>query len=122
VQSPEHTLIAINHVRADRADAFAQWLRSVVTPAIRDHQPHLSDRWRVLRGTETEDGEVVFAFLFDGGTDDDWDLSSLLEKALGPEDSERALADMHQMLMQDQYGWWFAPVRLDGPDSSAQFS
>ena len=113
MQNPEHTLIAVNHVRADRADEFAQWLRSVVVPATRDHQPHLADRWRVLRGTEVEDGVVVFAFVFDGGTDDDWDLDALLEKALGSTDADRALADMRQMLTQDQYGWWFSPVRLD---------
>ena len=110
----EQTLIAINPVRADRADAFAEWLRSVVAPAVRAHQPHLAQRLRVLRGTEAEDGVVVFAFVFDGGTDEDWELRPLLEKELGSEGADRALADMDEMLTQDQYGWWFSPVRLDG--------
>jgi hypothetical protein len=112
MSSPERTLIALSHVRADRADAFTEWLRSVVDAAVQEHQPHLAERWHVLRGTETEDGAVVFAFVFDGGTDEDWDLRALLEKALGPQDAERALADMAEMLTQEQYGWWFSPVRL----------
>jgi hypothetical protein len=114
VHSAENTLIALNHVRADRADAFEQWLQSVVVPATRDHQPHLADRWRVLRATDTEDGVVVFAFLFDGGTDEDWDLRALLEKALGSADADRALAEVEPMLTREQYGWWFSPLRLDG--------
>jgi hypothetical protein len=113
VPSAEQTLIALNPVRADQADAFAEWLRTVVAPAVREHQPHLADRWRVLRGTESEDGAVLFAFLFDGGTDDDWDLRLLLEKARGSEGADRALADMDQMLAREQYGWWFSSVRLD---------
>jgi hypothetical protein len=114
VPSSEQTMIVLNPVRADQADAFTQWLRTVVVPAVNDHQPHLADRWRVLRGTETEDGAVLFAFLFDGGTDEDWDLRLLLEKARGPEGADRALAEMQGMLTQEQYGWWFSSVRLDG--------
>ena len=110
---PEQTLIALNPVRAERADEFDAWLRTVVRPAVHAHQSHLADRWRVLRSTEAEDGVVVFAFLFEGGTDDDWDLRRLLEQALGPEDADRALADMQGMLARDQYGWWLSPVPLD---------
>ena len=64
----EQTLIVVNPVRADRADEFEGWLRSVVRPAVQAHQPHLEDRWRVLRSPEPEDGVVAFVFLFDGGT------------------------------------------------------
>jgi hypothetical protein len=113
VSGSEHTLIAINPVRADRADAFTQWLRSVVVPAMKDHQPHLTARFRVLRGTDTEDGVVLFAFLFDGGTDEEWELRPLLDQALGPEGADRALADMREMLTEEQYGWWFSSVGLD---------
>ena len=112
--SPQPTLIAVNEVRAERADDFENWLRTVVVPVMAEHQPHLDGRWHVLRGTDTEDGVVVFAFLFDGGTDDDWKLRPLLEKALGSEGADRALADMDEMLTQDQYGWWFSSVPLDG--------
>jgi hypothetical protein len=106
-------LIAVNPVRAERADDFESWLGSVVVPAMREHQPHLEGRWRILRGTEAEDGVVVFAFLFHGGSDDDWDLRALLEKALGPEAADRALADMDDMLTEQQSGWWLSPVRFD---------
>ena len=92
--SPDRTCIALNPVRADRADDFEAWLRSVVVPAAREHQPELEGRWRVLRGTDVEDGVVVFAFLFDGGTDEDWQLRPLLEKALGPEGADRALTEV----------------------------
>ena len=112
--SPDRTCIALNPVRAERADDFEAWLRSVVVPAARDHQPELQGRWRVLRGAEVEDGVVVFAFLFDGGTDEDWELRPLLEKALGPEGADRALTEMDEMLRGDQFGWWFSDVRLDG--------
>ena len=109
----DRTLIAVNRVRAQRADSFEDWLRAVVVPAAEEHQPHLAGRWHVLRGTETEDGVVVFAFLFDGGTDDDWELRPLLEKAHGPQGADRELAEMREMLAQDQEGWWFTPVRLE---------
>ncbi len=112
--SPEPTLIAVNDVRADRADDFENWLRAVVAPAMAEHQPHLEGRWRVLRGTEVEDGVVVFAFVCTGGTDEDWELQPLLEKSLGAQGAEQALADMRGMLAEDQHGWWFSDVRLDG--------
>ena len=113
MSSPEPTLIAINRVRADRADDFEAWLRTVVAPAERKHTPHLVGRWRALRSTEVEDGVVVFAFVFSGGTEEDWELQPLLERALGVQGAERALADMRGMLTEDQYGWSFSDVRLN---------
>ena len=113
MSSPEPTLIAINRVRADRADEFEDWLHTVVVPAMREHAPHQEGRWRALRGTEAEDGVVVFAFVFSGGPEEDWELQPLLEKALGAEGADRALADMRGMLTEEQYGWSFSDVRLD---------
>ena len=112
VPDREQILIVINCVRADRADAFEEWLRSVVAPAVREHQPHLEGRWRVLRGTEAQDDVVLFTFLLHGGTDEDWALEPLLERALGPHGADRALRDMQEMVTQDQHGWWASPVRL----------
>ena len=112
--SPDRTLIALNHVRAGREQEFEDWLRSVLVPAARAHQAHLEGRWHVLRGTEPDDRGTVFAFVFDGGTDEDWDLRALLEKELGSQGADEALSRMGQMLAEDQYGWWLAPVPLDG--------
>jgi hypothetical protein len=42
------TLIAINPVIAERADAFEDWLRTTVVPAVRKHRPELQGRWEVL--------------------------------------------------------------------------
>lgn len=110
---PEQTLIVLNHVPADRAQEFEDWVGSVVVPAMRDHQPHLEGRWRVLRATEADDGVVVFAFVCEGGAPDDWELQPVLEKALGPEGADRALEQFAGLLGREQYGWFFTPVRYD---------
>jgi hypothetical protein len=106
------TYIAVNPVRADRADDFEQWLRTVVAPATRELQPDLYDQWHVLRSTGAADGVVTFVFQFDGGTPEDWDLVALLERALGQEGAERAFAEVEGMMTAPQEGWWVAPVRL----------
>ena len=112
--SADRTLLAVNHVRAGREHEFEEWLRSVLVPAARAHQPHLEGRWHVLRSEEPDDRGTAFAFLFDGGTDDDWDLRALLEKALGTQGADEALSRMGELLVQDQYGWWLSPVDLGG--------
>jgi hypothetical protein len=113
MDSSESTLIAINPVLADRVTEFEEWLRSVVVPAMDEHRPELKGRWRVLRATESDDEVVVFAFVCDGGTTQDWDLLPILEDALGPAGAERALATFRDMLQQDQQGWFFTPLHFD---------
>ena len=112
VDAPAPTLIAINHVRADRADDFEEWLRTVVAPVMRQHRPEQDGRWSVVRAEQAEDGVVTFAFLFSGGPAEDWELHPLLEEALGPAGADDALRQMSDMLERDQYGWSVAPVRL----------
>lgn len=108
------TLIAINPVVADRADEFEDWLRTVVAPAMREQRPDLDGRWRVLRATEPADDTVVFAFVCEGGTEEDWDLRPYLENALGSGGADRALEHFAGMLRdQEQQSWLFAPVELD---------
>ncbi len=108
------TLIAINPVLADRADEFEAWLGSVVAPAIRELRPDLDGRWRVLRATEAEEGTVVFAFVCEGGTPEDWDLRPYVEHALGSAEADGALEFFAGMLGQrEQQAWFFAPVALD---------
>ena len=111
--SSEQTLIAINNVRADRADDFEEWLRTVVVPASNERRPESRGKWRVLRATEADDGVVVFAFIFEGGEPEDWELDPILEEHLGPDAAADALATFEGMLKGEQKGWAFTPVRLD---------
>ncbi len=109
------TLIAINAVLADRVGEFEEWLRSVVVPAIRTQRPDLDGRWRVLRATDDDDGTVVFAFVCEGGSPEDWDLRPYLEKALGATDADRALERFASMLRGGQQAWFFEPSGFDQP-------
>ena len=109
------TLLAINPVRAERADDFEEWLRAVVLPAMRTHQPELVGRVMVLRATETVDGVTAFAFLAEGGEPADWELEPLLERALGADGAAREMAAMSGMLRDEQYGWLVRRVPFDGP-------
>jgi hypothetical protein len=113
------TLLAINPVLAERADDFEEWLRAVVFPAMRTHQPELVDRVAVLRATETVDGVTTFAFLAEGGEPDEWELEPLLERALGREGATREMAEMTGMLREEQYGWLVTRVRFDGSRAGA---
>jgi hypothetical protein len=109
----EQTLVAINAVLADRVDDFEDWIRSVVTPAIRSQRPDLDGRWRVLRATDADDGIVVFAFVCEGGAPEDWDLRPYLEKALGPTEADRSLERFDAMLRGEQQAWFLEPLGLD---------
>ena len=111
--SSEPTIIAINQVLTDRADEFEDWLRTVVVPAARERRPESRGRWRVLRATEPDDDVVVFAFLFEGGEPEDWELEPLLVEALGQDGAADALATFAGMLKGEQQGWAFTQVRLD---------
>ena len=112
----ETTLLAINPVLAERADDFEEWLRAVVVPAMRTHQPELVNRVTVLRATETVDGVTTFAFLAQGGEPADWELEPLLERALGRDDATREMAQMSSMLREEQYGWLVRRVPFDGSE------
>jgi hypothetical protein len=109
------TLIAINAVLAERVDEFEEWLRTVVVPATRNLRPDLDDRWKVLRATEADDGTVVFAFVYEGGAPEDWELRPYLENALGSAGADRELHRFESMLRGDQRAWAFETVGLDGP-------
>jgi hypothetical protein len=109
------TLIALNVVLVDRAEEFEDWLRTVVAPAMREQRPDLDGRWRVLRATEPGDGTLVYAFVCEGGAEEDWDLRPYLENALGPDEADRALEHFADMLRdQEQQSWFFTPVGLGG--------
>ena len=105
-------MIAINDVLADRADEFEEWLRSVVVPASNERRPESRGRWRVLRATETDDDVVVFAFVFEGGEPEDWELVPILVEALGQDGADDALGTFAGMLKGDQQNWAFTHVDL----------
>jgi hypothetical protein len=110
------TLIALNPVRADRADEFETFLRSVVVPATHAQRPDLDGQWRVLRADEPDDeGIVLFAFVCEGGVPGDWELRPILEKQLGTQGADRAMKEFVELLSEDQSGWFFSPVSLDRP-------
>lgn len=109
----EQTLIAINRVRADRADEFEDYLRTVVVPATRGQRPDLDGRWRVLRATGPEDGVVVFAFVCEGGLPTDWELRPIFEASFGAEGADRAMERFGDLLMKRQEGWFLTPMQLD---------
>ncbi len=104
--------VAINPVRTERAADFEEWLRSVVVPAVEAHRPHTVDRWQVLRAREADGDTVVYAFLFYGETEDDWELEPLLTDALGSEEAQRQLRVLESMYKGDQNSWAFDSVVL----------
>jgi hypothetical protein len=114
VADSEPTMIAINSVVAERADEFEEWLRSVVVPACNERRPETRGLWRVLRATEADNGVVVFAFVFQGGVPDDWELEPILVEALGQDGADDALAAFAGMLKGEQQSWAFTEVPLDG--------
>jgi hypothetical protein len=104
--------VAINRVRVEKAADFEEWLRSVVTPAVQTQQPHQIGRWRVLRAREADGDTVVFAFVFYGGAEEDWDLESLLTEALGPEEARKQLSAVDSMCTGEQAFWAVDPVTV----------
>jgi hypothetical protein len=107
-------VLAINPVLQERADDFEEWLRTVVVPAMRMHQPELVDSVTVLRATEAEGGVITYASLAQGGEPDDWELEPLLERALGTDGAAQAMTQMTGMLQREQYGWLVTRVPIDG--------
>jgi hypothetical protein len=106
------THIYLNPVKADRADDFEAWMRSIV-PAINRNLPDLKDRWHVLRATEEENGVRTYAFVFDGGDINEWEIEPVLEKALGADGARKAMDDWGEMMIGDQYGWSLEAVEFD---------
>jgi hypothetical protein len=88
-------------------------LRTIVVPAVREYRPELEGLWEVLRATnEAGRGTVIFTFIFRGGDPSDWYLEPSLDRALGAEGAQRAMADMSGMMKREQYGWILAPIHL----------
>ena len=102
------TVVALNLVCQERAD-------DVVVAAAGEHRPQDLDRWQVRRADQPAEDAIAFVFLFLGGSPQDSELLPLLEQALGPQGAERALADLAEMLTEEQLAWDVRPVPLLPP-------
>ena len=105
------SLLAVNRVRADRAHEFEEFLRMRLLPATRKAQPELTSRWRAY-SAGTEDGIAVYVFAFEGGRPEDWQLEPVLKEALGEAEAGRILAEMDELLVEEQTGWELTALDL----------
>lgn len=104
--------IYLTPVRADRADEFAEWVRSRLAPAERKVRPEREGRWQTWRATEESAGVVYFAFLLEGGDSSEWDIDPVLREALGDDAAARDEARWNEMVIGDQIGATFLPLDL----------
>jgi hypothetical protein len=94
----EQLHLALNPVRADRAQDFERFLSDVVEPAVQAQRPDLEGRWRVARTDGPGADMVTYVFLLEGGSlEDDWDLGTLLTAHHGDEEAERLFQDWDAM-------------------------
>jgi hypothetical protein len=54
----------------------------------------------------------LFAFIFEGGGIDDYDLKPLFVAEFGEQEGSQRLQEWQDMLAADQYGWTFHVVPL----------
>ena len=106
------THIYLNHIRTDRADEWETFNRSVIMPVVTSQRPELSDKVRLLLADGQEDGETLFAFVFDGGGIDDYDLEPMFAAEYGEQEGRQLLQEWLDMFARDQYGWTFHDVSL----------
>jgi hypothetical protein len=113
--------LALNPVRADRADEFERFLFEVVRPAVRAQRPDLDDRWRVHRETATGKDVVVYVILCEGGSLEDWSLPPLLTAEYGEAEADRLLTEWSGTFA-DPGSWWGGRGGEDDPaaDSALQ--
>lgn len=86
------THIYLSPVRTARAGDFEKLLLEKVAPAVRAQRPELDGRWHLLKATGPADDDesvITYAFVFDGGDLDDWDLNTLLPAHYGEEEAAR---------------------------------
>ncbi|MGZ4426897.1 MAG: hypothetical protein ACXVXC_10915 [Nocardioidaceae bacterium] len=105
------SLLAVNRVPAAKAHDFEEFLRMRLLPATRKARPELTTRWCAY-SAGTEDGIAVYVFAFEGGTPEDWHLEPILKDALGADEAGRILAEMDELLVEEQLGWELTPLDL----------
>ena len=104
--------IYITPIKTDQADDWETFTRSVVAPAVDSQRPELVHRVRLLRADGQTDGATLFAFIFEGGGIDDYDLKPLFVAEFGEQEGSQRLQEWQDMLAADQYGWTFHEVPL----------
>ena len=116
-EQPTH--IYLNPVAGDRAGDFERFLTEVVVPAVRAQRPELEGRWHVLKAdaAEESDGAVAtYAFVFDGGPLDDWELEDLIPAHYGEEEGQQLLSSWLESFVP--LSQWLAT--LGGADAGPQ--
>jgi hypothetical protein len=106
------THIYINPIKTDRAEEWESFTRSVIIPVVASQRPEFLDRVRLLRADGQEDGATLFAFVFDGGEIDDYDLGPLFTAEYGEQEGSQRLQEWLEMFAREQYGWTFHDVSL----------
>lgn len=106
------THVYINPIKTDRSDEWESFTRSVIMPVVASQRPELLNRVRLLRADDQEDGATMFAFLFEGGDIDDFDLEPLFAAEYGEHQGAERLQEWQEMFARDQYGWTFREVSL----------
>ncbi|MEO6512683.1 MAG: hypothetical protein ABIO16_16910, partial [Nocardioides sp.] len=94
------------------ADDWESFTRSVIMPVVGSQRPEFLDRVRLLRAEGQEDGATLFAFVFEGGDIDDYDLGPLFAAEYGEQEGLQRLQGWRDMFARDQYGWTFHDVSL----------
>jgi hypothetical protein len=110
--TPQATHIYINPIKTDRADDWESFTRSVIGPVIAKQRPEFLDRVRLLRADGQEDGATLFAFVFEGGDINDYDLEPVFATEYGEEQGRQRLQEWQDMFASEQYGWTFHEVSM----------
>ena len=108
----EDGIVALTMVKADRAQEFEDWVRSVVVPAV-SKQPTFTGRWRVVRAGKAQD-PVPYAFQFDGSDIDEFDSAPALVAERGEQRADAEIARFESMLAEEQTLLVFSPPIIQG--------
>jgi hypothetical protein len=96
-------------VKADKAEEFERFAVDVVAAAVTQARPHLGSDWQLLRPETSENDVAWYAVTFHGGhSDDEWDLSSLMAAAFGPDRAAVYGKQLQSFLAADPRDYNFA--------------
>jgi len=105
-------IVALTMVKAECAQEFEDWVRSVVVPAV-SKQATFAGRWRLVRAGSGQD-PVPYAFQFDGSDVDEFDSTPALVAELGEQQAKAEIARFEAMLAKEQTLLVFSPPIVEG--------